>query len=235
MNNKKNKHMNKHCIAAAVAASFFAVPLAAMAEDEILPDAKRNGYAIVDFWYSQFDKDDLDLNGGGFRIGGEYVDPALLVGIGGRFGMGMYFGSDKNEILGNNVVSLEDPVALDLMADVYVPFRVSEFATIYGGVGITGFIESADYEATVYNKARHRYVTTSGTVETDGFPVLFAAFVGIRLRYENVFGFVEYRNDFKKDVTFKQSFDYYSIPDEKWDAERGGGRIIVGLGLEFGK
>ena len=50
-----------------------------------------------------------------------------------------------------------------------------------------------------------------------------------------MFGFVEYRNDFKKDVTFKQSFDYYSIPDEKWDAERGGGRIIVGLGLEFGK
>ena len=225
--------MNKHCIAAAAAATCLALPLAAMAEDEILPDAKRDGYGIMDIWYSQFDKHGFDLDGGGFRVGGEYVDPSLLAGIGGRLGMGMYFGSDVSESYGRSSLKYEDPMAIDLMADVYVPFRVSEFATIYGGVGATGFTESADFTSITFNG--RRYAENKGTVETDGFPVLFAAFAGIRIRYENFFGFVEYRNDFKKDVKFKRTYDYYSVPDDKWKSEMGCGRIIVGLGFEFGK
>lgn len=225
--------MKKTASLVSLAALCAAAPLVATADDEILPEEKRDGYVLIDVWYSQFDKHGFDLSGGGFRVGGEIVDPSLLLGIGGRFGMGIYFGSDKTERSGSAVFTHEDPMAIDFPLDAYVPFRVSEFVTVYGGVGATFFTESADFRGTMHNG--RRYIEQKGTVETKGLPVLFAAFVGIRLRYENVFGFVEYRNDFKKDVKFKRTYDYYSVPDDEWESEMGCGRIFVGLGVEFGK
>lgn len=222
--------MKTHCIAAAVAASFFAVPFAATAEDEILPQAKRGGYAVFDVWYSDFDTEYFDLDGGGFRIGGEYVDPAWLVGIGGRVGFGIYFGDKEDLGAGER---RDDVFAFDLTADAYVPFRVSEFATIYGGVGATGFNESWDAEYTA-RRGRQAYKATDSW-RTKGFPVLFSAFGGIRLRLDNVFAFAEYRKDFEKDVSLEWSeHGRGGSYADAGKAKFGGGRIFLGIGFEFG-
>ncbi len=219
--------MNKTAFTVSLAALCAAAPFAATADDDILPAEKQNGYGIVDFWYSQFDKHDLDLDGGGYRIGGEVVDPSLLVGIGGRFGMGLYFGGKENR----GGTTVEDPVAIDFMLDAYVPFRVSEFVTLYGGVGATGFTESWKQKRSV-RSGRWVYTATDDW-ESDGFPVLFAAFAGIRLRYENVFAFAEYRNDFKKDVDYEVTIN--GGRTDTVSREMGCGRVFVGLGVEFGK
>ena len=202
----------------AIAALCAAAPFVAAADDDILPSEKRDGYGVMDFWYSQFDKHDLGLDGGGFQAGGEYVDPSLLLGIGGRVGMGMYFGGKEKR----GGMTVEDPMALDLMLDAYVPFRVSEFVTLYGGVGMTGFTESWKQKRQV-GIGRRAYTATDDW-ESDGFPVLFSAFAGIRLRYENVF---------EKDVDYEVTIN--GGRSDTVSREMGCGRVFVGLGVEFGK
>lgn len=209
------------------AAAFAALAAVAGAEDEIVPLDKKNGYAVMDVWYAPFDKHDFDLSGGGYHVGGEYVDSDLPAGIGGRIGNGFYFGSDKSA----GGVKFEDLFAADFLFDAYVPLRLSEYATVYGGAGACAFLESADYSAVVYRGRRPYKV--SGSVETSGLPVLFSAFLGVRVRFENVFAFAEWRNDFKKDVKFAWKADGSSYETEA-KYERGGGRVFLGIGFEFG-
>lgn len=139
-----------------------------------------------------FKSSDEVLSGGGLSLGFDVVSKEYLIGAGARSGFGFWVGSLSDYEL--------DFTDFTWDIDVMLELRLTDFLTLYGGVGITYHIMEADGVVESYNYYRsgryRRYHWEEKTVtwETESSSDNHAWFVGARFRLvSHFFIFVEYR------------------------------------------
>ena len=204
-------------LAVLAAAPGFADDIPELTEDEWW---KKEGFGFVQGYYTQYKIKDLGkpMQGGGFAIGGEYVNEDAHLGIGGALSfswtMQDYTGYKANEFL--------------FGFDLHVPLRVSNSLTVYVGGGGTmhGFDLDFDDEWGVFGGDKWH---------NDGASVTGDAFVGFRWRYlEHAYVFGEYRREFGKIDMVCENYEWtrdFSHPKDEYDMS--GNRFLAGIGILF--
>lgn len=130
------------------------------------------------------------LYGGGVSLGLEYVNSTVHFGIGARSGFGGFAGTDDDW----------DVKDMTWDNDIFIPVRLTDALTVYGGVGVTlhdceysGLVQS---ESTSRNGRSWRYTYSLKTVHYSHGACADTSycFGGLRWRAaDNVFVFGEYR------------------------------------------
>lgn len=178
---------------------------------------QKEGFFNVEGFYTQLQLKDYDetVPGGGGSIGGEYVNKDFHFGIGGRAGMAWVM-----------LDSLHDPTFgyLDfddvlMSLDLYVPVRLTDFLTVYGGGG--GTLHGMSFMA-----------DNGGEMESHGDGAMTSSlFAGVRLRYSHVFIFGEYRAEFGDVKVTYQTYAFDGI--HKRDVDVSGSTFRAGAGVVF--
>lgn len=170
------------------------------------------------------------LYGGGATLALEYVNSTVHFGIGVRSGFGVCAGTDGDEW---------DVTDETWDSDVYIPIRLTENITVYGGIGVT--LHDCEYEGLVQSESYRRsgrswrYNYTLKTVHyTHGACADTSyAFGGIRIRpADNVFFFGEYRNT-SGTLELSTSDLPESSKYKNLEADFGGNCFVLGVGVMF--
>lgn len=213
----------KKTLAILVAGAALSIGAAAMADDDFAYDFnaaewwQKEGFGYLELFYSPMKPDGWSegMDGGGFGLAGEYVNNVTHFGIGGRFSYSFFLdGAMRIDPFGK--LDVDDNL---LGLDVYVPVRLADFCTVYAGGG--GYIHGLTLTA-----------DNNGKMESHGKNAFTGSlFAGMRLRWQHLFVFGEYRQDFG-DVEVSYQLQVYDGKHYR-DIEMDNGRFLAGLGLVF--
>lgn len=194
---------------------------------------EKEGFGFIHGQYTQIDK----LQGGGFALGGEYINKDTHFGAGGSFSMNLLLHDYKiGEKIFDYVSDAHDCDAQDctLGLDFHIPARVSNSLTAYAGCGIQWDILSLDFR----DGRSGGHLVESKAVKS--FQTTESVFFGIRWRFfQHAYVFGEYRRDFGE----VEVGDYYTygsstrsgrkVYTERFKLDMGDDRLVAGIGLLF--
>lgn len=178
---------------------------------------QKEGFFLIEGYYTQLQLKDYEetMQGGGGAIGGEYVNNASHFGFGARFSLALVrLDSVKDQEFG--YLDVDDNL---LGLDVYIPIRLADWVTVYGGAGGTwhGMELTAD---------------NGGSMKSHGDGAFTGSvFAGIRLRYSHVFVFGEYRAESGDVKVTYQTYAFDGVHSK--DIDVSGNRFCIGAGLVF--
>lgn len=170
------------------------------------------------------------LYGGGGTLALEYVNSIVHFGIGARSGFGGFAGTDGDEW---------DVRDMTWDNDVYIPVRLTDTLTVYGGIGVT--LHDCEYEGLVQSESYRRsgrsmrYTYSLKTVRYShgaGADTSYC-FGGVRFRpSENFFVFGEYRKT-SGTLEMETSDLPASSKYKTLEADFEGNCFIAGVGVLF--
>ena len=181
---------------------------------------QKQGFGYMQVYYTQYKAKYLvdPMYGGGFAMGGEYVNDDVHVGIGGRFLLSWVMMDEKGYSANDRQIGL----------DLYVPVRISSSLTLYGGGGGTlhGFDLDFDDDSGYFGGDKWHQ---------DQLVATTSAFAGLRWRfYNHLMVFAEDRREFGEIKMVCENYEWtsdYSHPKMKIDMA--GNRFFAGVGVTF--
>ena len=178
---------------------------------------QKEGFFNIEGYYTQLQLKDYGetMPGGGGAIGAEYVNKDSHFGIGGRASLAWVM---KGSIYDQTFSYLDVDDRL-LGLDLYIPVRLADFLTVYGGGGGTlhGMTLTAD---------------NGGEMNSHGDGAITSSlFAGVRLRYGHVYFFGEYRSEFGDVKVTYQTYAFDGI--HKRDVDVSCSTFRVGAGVVF--
>lgn len=216
--------MKKLVPAILAAAAIMATPAFAENADDIhLTEDEwwqKEGFFLSQVNYMQYKVKDLGkpMQGGGFGVGGEYVNPDMHIGYGGMFSFNWTMQDYTHYKADDRLIAL----------DFFIPARISNSLTVYGGVGGTmhGFDLEWD-DGYGWNMSGEQW-------KNDGVAVTWSAHVGFRWRFfGHTYLFGEYRREFGKIDMVCKNYHYLNGRNIKDEMDMSGNHFLAGLGLAF--
>lgn len=210
---------------AALFAAMAALPAAAQYAGDEIDWAEKQGFGVLaghGFVWNE-------IYGGGGTFAIEYVNSIVHFGLGARSGFAWGAGTDEDwDVEGSTWDS-----------DVYIPVRLTDWLTIYGGVGITyhdceykGLVETQTYTKKG-NTRKYTYTLKTVTYSHNKPADTSYGFGGIRIRVANhLFFFGEYHKTTGSIDMYARSLSRYS-EYKTLEADFDGNYFSFGVGLLF--
>lgn len=193
---------------------------------------EKQGFGLFQGYYTQYKIKEKDqdfgkpMQGGGFGLGGEYVNDETHFGIGGAFNFSF--------VMQDYTHYKADDFLFGL--DVYVPARISTSLTVYAGVSGTmhGFSFDCDEGYALNNGRKNNQLGSGEEWKNDGLATTWNAFIGVRWRFAgHAYVFGEYRREFGKIDLVCENYEWRDGSKLTSEQDMGGNRFLAGLGLLF--
>lgn len=186
---------------------------------------EKQGYALLDAYGGGWDF----LYGFGGHFGLEACSKTFRLGLGARTGFSFWAGEDDlnwdySDFCWDN--------------DVWIPLRITDAVTLYGGIGVTlhdmdcdGLVESQSYYRNG-RSYRYRYQLKTVTYISETPSDNQVWFVGLRMRFEHYFLFGEYRRTSGEIELTTDDLSYNSkLKTMKLDMDQS--QFYIGAGIVF--